>query len=174
MMPWRMRYLTTRAHPLAIASYCCTFLLGFCLTFGLFGTRALSGVDPLFDWTWRLELLTGGLAGMVLCSIRPRISPGWPDLADLLRLEAIGAFVGGSGFVIYAYSITELAHEPTLPATVLGAMGLGMVTRSIQAFIEGRRAQHLAAVYDQAQEALKTLEHTAQKVSQEFKDNRED
>lgn len=161
-MPWRLRFLTTRTHPLAYTAYACTFLLGLCLTFGFLVTNPVQDIHMWVAWLWKLELVTGGAVAFTVLCIRPRIAPRWPDLVDLLRAESIGAFVSGMGFIIYAYRIWAIYDSLLMPTLVLGTMGLGMLVRAGQAFREANEAEYLSAVYDEATEMLDRLQDGSQ------------
>lgn len=165
MSPWRQKYLTTRRHPLAMTSYACTLVLGIVFTFNILETTSLPGVRPLWDWAWKLMLDTGGLFGVVALLTKPRLSPKWPDLADLLHIEAIAAFVSGLGFIVYAVSITNLVHHLAGSVAVLFVMGAGMLWRSVQARSEAKKAEYLARVYDDAHRQMLEIEQSADEVT---------
>lgn len=156
-MPWRMRYLTTRDHPLAFAAYAATFLLGLTLLTGWVDTISLRGVEQAVTILWRAQLLTGGLVGLWAVAMSPKLTPGWPDLGDLLRLEGIAAAQAACGFAIYTTSLIQVQGRVTVPALTLGVMAVGMAARCIQAYAESRQAERLALLYDELQHNMAIL-----------------
>jgi hypothetical protein len=143
--------IVTRRHPLALAAYAMVFTMGLIFVFSWFGTgQHTEDVFPhtshLVIFLWKWEMVTGGGAALAALIGKPRVEEGWPDLADLLHLEGIGALVAGFGVSTYLVAILHL-HGPSQsgPAIVVfGTIVLGCVFRGIQALREGRRLEHLA------------------------------
>jgi hypothetical protein len=159
-MPWRMRYLTTRDHPLAYGLYAATFLLGLTLLTGYVDTVSLHGFDQVMAILWKLQMLTGGLAALWAIWQKPKMTPHWPDLGDLLRVEAIAAGQGACGYMVYTWSLILLQNRLSIPALVLGVVGLGLFARCIQAYKESEQAERLALLYDEVQHTLGDLERS--------------
>jgi hypothetical protein len=157
-MAWRMRYLTTRDHPLAFAAYAATFLLGLTLLTGWVDTVSLSGIDQAIAILWKAQLLTGGLGALWAIIQTPKMTPHWPDLGDLLRMEGIAAGQAGLGFFVYTYNVIHFQHAVSIGAVVLGVMGLGMMARCWQAYRESSQAERLALLYDEVKHTLEDLE----------------
>lgn len=151
MSPWRQRFITSRRHPLAFASYLVTFILGGLFAVGVLDTDAFTNLHPFWKIVWEAELVAGGAAGLVMLLVKPRIKPHWPDLADVLRLEAIAAFVGGLGFLTYCVSLSSATHRFSSVDVLLGVMGCGMLVRSAQALYECRYVEQMAELSSAAQ-----------------------
>jgi hypothetical protein len=159
-MPWRMRYLTTRDHPLAYGLYTATFLLGLTLLTGWVDTVSLHGFDQIMAILWKLQMLTGGIMALWAIWQKPKMTPHWPDLGDLLRVEAIAAGQAACGYLVYTWSIIEFQNRVSIPALVLGVVGIGMLARCIQAYKESEQAERLALLYDEVQQTLSDLERS--------------
>jgi|SRR3954464_14272169 len=159
-MPWRMRYLTTRDHPLAYGLYTATFLLGLTLLTGYVDTVSLHGFDQVMAIMWKLQMLTGGLAALWAIWQKPRMTPNWPDLGDLLRVEAIAAGQAACGYGVYTWSIILFQGRLSIPALVLGVIGVGLFARCVQAYKESEQAERLALLYDEVQHTLGDLERS--------------
>lgn len=147
------RAITSRRHPLAFAAYAMVLMMGL-----IFVTEWLDiGAVPIFShlhrywiWLWEYELVTGGLVSLVTLTLRPRVSPHWPDLADLLHLEAIGAFVSACGVLTYLLAaISLLGLDRVGPSgTILGVLFVGLVIRSFTALSDARQVERLGRVVD--------------------------
>jgi len=144
MSPWREKHITTRRHPLAFASYLVTAVMGALFVLGVIDTQAFENLPGAWTYLWEAELTSGGVAGVFFLLIKPRISPHWPDLADCLRMESIGAFISGLGFLTYCVALTTATHRFSSVDVLLGVMGAGMIVRAAQALRECRYVEHLA------------------------------
>lgn len=143
--------IVTRRHPIAIASYLFTLMFGLVFVFGLLdSSRAVIDLFPgISEWLirlWEAELTLGSLACVAAMVLPVRQFPQWPDLADLLHVEAIGAFVSGLGLATYLVAMTELHGWPdvTPDLSVFGTLAVGRFWRSAQAFKEHTRLEKLA------------------------------
>lgn len=158
-MPWRSQYLTTRRHPLALALYAVTLLYGIFFFTHASDVATLHQVSHAWRWLWRLEFVTGGGMGLIAAFWKVKAEPGWPDLADCIRVEAIAAFVSGMAFLTYAVSV-ELLFRDFSPPTLfqLGIVALfvaGFFWRAVQAIIESRRVEELGLLVDNTREQLR-------------------
>jgi len=152
MMPWRQRFITSRRHPLALASYLVTLVLGLLFLVHVIDTSFLP-VSQTWKILWRIELVAGGASGLAFSLIRPRVSPHWPDLADVLRLEGIAALVSTIGFATYIVAIEDVAGPGVHAVTVLlSIMSLGMLGRSVQCFRDSSFVERMAALSTAAEE----------------------
>lgn len=159
--------LTTRRHPLAFASYMVAAVLGGTLLLGLAETVVVHGMTLFTRWVWEIMLSVGGVGGVMTLLMRPRMAHGWPDLVDLLHLEAIMAFACSIGFLTYWLSLLEYGdyHLLTSPGGLaLATLAFGMAWRSVQALREAIRARQFALIYEQARIMLKQMEETLSEV----------
>ena len=143
--------VTSRRHPLAFAVYLLVLVMGLIFVFHWFGVHAAQ--HALFPhvpgWVilmWKWEMVSGGFGASGALLTRPRLSPHWPDIADLLHIEAIGALVCAFGLTTYATAITNLVgFQKAAPSLSLYTLLIGgLVFRGIQAFAEARRLERLA------------------------------
>ena len=96
MEPRPVAQIVTRRHPLAFALYLTVLIMGVIFVFHWFGThQTTEALFPGIPWwvifAWKWEMLLGGALAAGSLTASPRSGPGWPDLADLLHLEGIGA-----------------------------------------------------------------------------------
>jgi len=147
--------ITSRRHPLALSAYLMVGLMGLIFITGWLDTggveHALFGHLPRgWVWAWEYELLTGGWLGVVSILTKPRLSPKWPDLADLLHFEAIAAFVAASGVTTYIVAIAHVLgwHKVGPTALLLSVLSGGLLYRSFRALSEARHVERLGRVVD--------------------------
>lgn len=150
-MPWRQRFVTTRRHPLAFTGYAITFMLGLTFLIRPFVEHSiLISLNPVWRALWIFELISGGLMGMAILSLPPRDEKRWPDLADLIRLEAIAAFVSAAGLFTYAAGIIDIAGWINAAWILVGFLALGMIARAVQArFFDAKKIESLAGLVDE-------------------------
>lgn len=140
-----------RRHPLAFALYTVVFLLGmiFVTHFG-YGTHTehdlFPGVSPIVIVGWKVMMVGGGGGAVLTLLARPRPSPHWPDIADLLHLEGIASGVAGMGLLVYLVSVINVQGLHTSgPAIVyFGTLIAGHVVRGRQAIRDSIRLKELA------------------------------
>jgi len=147
------RTITSRRHPLAFAAYSMVLMLGI-----IFVTRWLDiGAVPIFAhldrvwiYLWEWELVSGGAVSILALCARPRLSPHWPDLADLLHIEAIGAFVGACGVLTYLLAAIKLLGLSKVgpSGTILALLSLGLLYRAVQGLRDARHVARLGRVVD--------------------------
>jgi hypothetical protein len=149
--PKPLAQVVTRRHPLAIASYFFTLVLGFVFLIHWYGTKVdehllFHGTPEFVIWSWKLELFIGSAAALFGVLMRPRITPHWPDIADLLHTEAIGAAFSGFGLTTYLVVILHLTgFEHAGPSAVIFVpLIVGRFWRATQALIEARALEALA------------------------------
>lgn len=158
--PQSVAQVVTRRHPLAVASYTFTLILGLIFLVHWYGTRVdervlFHGIPVWVIWSWKLELFLGSAAALVGVLARPRMSPHWPDIADLLHLEAIGAALSGFGLLTYAVAIVDLVglHAASPDLAVFAPLIAGRFFRSVQALREGRSLESLAQALQDEEES---------------------
>jgi len=150
MEPRPVAQIVTRRHPLAFALYLTVLIMGVIFVFHWFGThQTTEALFPGIPWwvifAWKWEMLLGGALAAGSLTASPRSGPGWPDLADLLHLEGIGALTCAFGLATYAAAVESLVgFDKAAPAISLYiVLVLGLVTRGIQAFREARRLERM-------------------------------
>jgi hypothetical protein len=154
-MPWREHLITTRRHPLALAAYLLTFCFGILFATDVLSTSAV--FDPLAHFwrlLWEWELVTGGGIAFLSLAKRPKHIPGWPDLADLLRFEGIGAIVGGIGMLTYAVVLIKILGAGSYSWTLMTILSIGMIVRGVQAITESVQIERLGNLNAAAQEVV--------------------
>lgn len=147
--------VTSRRHPLAFAAYFLVLVLGLVFVFQLFGTNQTEkalfpDISPWLIRLWEWEMVLGAIASLTGLLGKPRVSSGWPDLADLLHVEGIGALLQGFGMTTYlaaAMSVYVEMHHPlrdSIPGLLI-YLGIitGLFVRGIQALRDARRMEKL-------------------------------
>lgn len=149
-----------RRHPLAVALYFVVMMLGviFVLhwyTHGVDEAKLFPGVSPWAIFAWKWMMVSGGGGALVCLFTKPRPSPHWPDLSDLLHMEGIAAMVAAFGLTTYAVTIIHLmGFSDSAPAIVLyGSIIAGHLVRAAQAIHDAQRLQALAQIAEDHQEA---------------------
>lgn len=154
-MLWKERYVTTRRHPLAFATYLVTLVFGLLFATGILDTSVVfSELNPIWQILWEWELVSGGAVAAISLFVRPRVFPHWPDLADVLRFEGIGGLVGGLGMGTYAIVLVSILGLASYAWVLMTILALGMIYRGIQAIVESSRVERLGALNDAAQSVL--------------------
>lgn len=145
--------IISRRHPLAIALYTVVCLLGVVFVLHWYSANRsesdlFPGVTPWAIFAWKWMMVTGGGGALAAVLTRPRVSPHWPDLADLLHLEAIAAFVAAFGMLVYLVVVVHLAglDQSGQALAIYGVLILGHVWRGLQAVKDARRLEQLAAI----------------------------
>lgn len=156
--------IVSRRHPLGFAAYVMTLILGLIFVFHWYGvSRSEADLFPGIPWfvifAWKWEMVTGGGVALAALCMRPRLHPHWPDLADLLHLEGIGALVAAFGLSTYIVALIDLSAKshnlvnlgPAL-AVYLPLVG-GRVWRGVQALRESRLLEGLVSEIKDDKEA---------------------
>lgn len=152
---WRERYVTSRRHPLALAAYAVTMVFGLLFLTGVMDTSVVfAELNPIWQILWEWELFLGGGLAFLSCAIRPRQWPHYPDLADMLRSEGVGALVGGLGMGTYSVVLVTLLGWSSYAWILMALLGLGMIVRAIQAMIESTRVEQLGVLTKVAQDII--------------------
>lgn len=140
-MPWRNQYIHTRRHPLAIAVYLFTLLLGVFFLGDVFDSQAISatvGYGWQIAWEWLLTL--GGataLAG-VACPQR------WLD--EGLVTEGIGALSSAFGMGVYSIAVVQVAGWSVPVWAVFGVLAGGCLWRWAQTRADTRKLRGLVSL----------------------------
>lgn len=136
----------TRRNPLAFSMYAVVMALGLIFVFHLFAQNRTEHdlfphVSPwaIFAWKWMMSV--GGLASTVTLLFNPRPSPHWPDIVDLLHLEAIFAGISSVGLAIYLIVVVHLTgFEASYQAIAFfGFIILGHVWRTKDCVVDARK-----------------------------------
>jgi hypothetical protein len=94
-----------------------------------------------------LELFLGSAGALLGVLARPRVSPHWPDIADLLHLEGIASGVAGFGLAVYLAAVINVQGHASGPVIVyFGTLIVGHLWRTHQAIRDSVRLKELAAV----------------------------
>lgn len=148
-----------RRHPLAMALYGVVFLLGLVFVLhwyahGVSEKTLFPGVSEWAIFAWKWMMVSGGGGALICLWAKPRPSPHWPDLADLLHLEGIAAIVGAFGLFTYLIVVINLmGFSDSAPAVVIyGVIVVGHFVRAYQAIWDASRLQRLATLAETAQE----------------------
>ena len=152
---WRERYVTSRRHPLAWATYLLVSIFGLLFVLDFLTTDAIfDTLNPLWRYLWEYELLVGGAVAFSALVRRPKVYPHWPDLADVLRFEGLGALVSGLGMVTYGVVLLNLLGLHSYSWTLMAVLGAGLIARGVQAIMESGRVEQLGALNEAAKNAL--------------------
>lgn len=139
-MPWRAKYITTRRHPLALACYAMSALIGAFFVFGLFQAQSTSEATTNgWQTAWEWELLLGGAIGL--------ISACWPSvrhLDDALSGESMASVIAGFGFLSWAVSAGSASQWSSPAFIVFSVVAVGFGARSLQAQRDRRKWLALA------------------------------
>jgi hypothetical protein len=145
--------IISRRHPLAVSLYTVVLLLGVVFVFHWYSANRsqsdlFPGVSPWAIFAWKWMMVTGGGGALAAVLSRPRTSPHWPDLADLLHLEAIAAFVAAFGMLVYLIVVVHLAglSQSGQALAIYGVLIVGHVWRGTQAVKDSGRLEQLAAI----------------------------
>lgn len=154
--------VVTRRHPLAMAMYAMVGFLGLVFIFHWYGHHTEQELFPgvaswvIFAWKWMM--VVGGVGGVASLLCKPRVTPHWPDLSDLLHIEGIMAIVGAFGLLTYLLAIVHVAGlSQSGPAiAVYTVLISGHVWRGVQAIKDAGRLELLSEV---AQKIIERDEH---------------
>lgn len=150
--------VTSRRHPLAFSVYLLVLVLGAVFVFHLFGSHQTQntlfpGIEPWVISMWKWMMCGGAALSLFGLLCKERTTPGWPDIADLLHLEAIGAVLQGFGMLVYTTAAVFVYHHMHKPLTdaipglvIYGAIIAGLVWRGVQAIQDARRLERLATM----------------------------
>jgi hypothetical protein len=140
-----------RRHPLAFTMYGIVCFLGLIFILHLYGPNRsdhdlFPGVSSWAIFTWKWMMVVGGAGAVTALAVNPRHSPHWPDLADLLHIEAVFAIVAAFGMLVYIVVVVHLqGWDDSYQALVIyGALIFGHVARGVQAIIDAIRLEGLA------------------------------
>lgn len=143
--------IVSRRHPLAFALYMVVFLLGAVFVFHWYAanrseTDLFPGIPHLWIFAWKWMMVCGGGGAVITLLINPRPSPKWPDIADLLHMEAIAAIVAAFGMTVYIVVVVHLEGwvGSTQALAIYGTLILGHIWRGAQAIKDSFRLQQLA------------------------------
>jgi hypothetical protein len=103
----------------------------------------------IFAWKW--EMVLGGGGALLSLVFKPRATPKWPDLADLLHIEGICCLIASFGVSTYAYgTVSEVGlHNSVGALAFFIPIVLGHLYRGGQAIRQGASLQALAeTLYD--------------------------
>lgn len=134
-MPWRARYIESRRHPLALACYGMSGLLGLCFLFNLFQSPATSNVTTSgWQLAWEWELALGGVIGFL-----GAVWPAVQHLDDALNAEALGSMLGAVGFATWAFTSAVQSDWASPASLVFIVIALGFAFRTWQAARDRKR-----------------------------------
>lgn len=149
--------IVMRRHPFSFTLYGIVTMLGTIYVFHLYG--AGRGDHDLFgntsEWAifaWKWLMVSGGLGAILAVLLNPRLHPHWPDIVDLLHIEAIFAGTAAGGMAVYlAVDIHLQGVEQAYQATgIYGLLIAGHVWRSIQCARDANHLQDLQEALDAA------------------------
>ena len=85
---------------------------------------------------------------------KPRPSPLWPDISDLLHLEGIAAIVAAFGLMVYLLVVVRvMGFTHSGPAiTLYGVLIIAHFVRAKQAIHDAKRLKELANLMEAARE----------------------
>jgi hypothetical protein len=137
-MPWRNKYIVNRRHPLAVAAYLMTGVVGALFVFGVVDSAVISQqLDAIWQVMWEWLMFLGGLGGLA--------GVFWPRdrLDDALTLEMTGSAMSACGWFTYMIAVSVAVGWSAPAWLVFGVLGLGLVVRSIQTFFDRRKVERI-------------------------------
>lgn len=144
----------TRRHPMAAGLYAVVMLLGAIFVFHLYAanrteSQLFPGIDHWVTFLWKWMLVLGGAGALFTISLSPRVSPHWPDLSDLLHLEAIFAVVAAFGLLVYVGVVIHLQGiaQSYQAIAIYAVMIVSHVWRAVDAVKDAKRLEELAEQY---------------------------
>jgi hypothetical protein len=119
--------ITTRRHPLALATYALVFLLGLLfITQSVKSAALLKAISPFWIYIWEWSMLVGGALGFV--------GAVWPKRLDRgLFLESSGAAISMFGMLTYTAVIIYIAGWHTPGWILFACLDVGLGLRAIGA-----------------------------------------
>lgn len=144
----------TRRHPMAIGLYAVVMLLGAIFVFHLYApnrneAQLFPGVNHWITFTWKWSMLLGGLGAITAIWLTPRVQPHYPDLVDLLHLEAIFAIVSTFGLLVYIYVVVRL-EGVSQSYQAIGVYAAMVIAHAARAYQCSKDAKRLEALYAHA------------------------
>jgi len=150
-----------RRHPLSYAAYGVVAIVGLAFVFHQYGrfteAQLFPGVSPWAIFAWKWMMVLGGLGCIVSLLVEPRPRPKWPDMADLLHIEAVFALVAAVGMLIYLVVQIHITgfSQGKITIGVFGLLIVGHLWRGIQCRRDARTLEALATAAEKAaQEVL--------------------
>lgn len=140
--------------------YAMVLVLGLIFVFQLFGAhKTQAAIFPhipgwvIFLWKWEMTL--GATLSLFGLACPARAKGHWPDLADLLHMEGIGAFVSAFGLATYATATISLTglHNAYPGLIIYGVLVAGHIWRGVQSLREARRLEMIVEVLSHIEEA---------------------
>lgn len=137
-MPYRALAVTTRRHPVAIATYLGLAILGALYVAGPASSAAMANeAGETWASIWQWSLLVGGLVAAV-----GALAPATRLLLGL-KTEALGAMTLGVEMAAYSTIMaTQLSAVPWASVTMFGAVAIGCLCRTWTAMRDHRRVMN--------------------------------
>lgn len=126
--------VTSRRHPLALASYLIAFAFGaLFITGGIRSIVIRQTISPLFVIAWEWSMLLGGLAAI--------LGVLWRPLDHGLFTEAVGALACAFGLATYTGAVIYIAGVRTPTWILTGFLVIGCAVRAAQAYRDLQRVE---------------------------------